>query len=112
MDELDIIIKSMYTMLIFMFLVVFSLPFWGVTRNLGQTQVVGYVVNVEQASFPWEHTKVTFTIEHPTSIVDADYFTRTYYGHHTFELHQRYRITADKVLFEWYPRITEVEQFE
>lgn len=80
-----------------------------VGENVGKTQVIGYVVNVRQASWPWPHTTVTFTIEHPTSIVDASYFYRSYYGYHEFDLHQRYRITADRDWFEWYPRIVEVE---
>ncbi len=91
---------------------VIGMPVIMIGRNVGKTQVIGYVVNIEQASWPWSCTEVTFTIEHPTSIVDAHYFSRTYYGYHEFELHQRVRITAEKGWFEWYPRITNKEAKE
>lgn len=113
MDSDDLMLAFMQVIVVLMigFLVI-GIPILSVSKNLGKTQVVGYVVNVEQATFIWPHTTVTFTIEHPTSIVDAHYFERTYAGYQEFELHQRYRITADKILFEWYPRIVGVELLE
>ena len=112
MDTIELMNKFLGGMCVIMLLMICSLPMWGLATNLGKTQVVGYVVNVEQASFPYPHTAVQFTIEHPTSITEVSYFMRTYYGYHEYELHQRIRITADKHLFEWYPRIIEVEVLE
>ena len=100
-----IVVAAMVAILI---ILVMIMPVMMVGKNIGKTQVIGYVVNVEQASWPWSCTMVTFTIEHPTSIVDAHYFSRTYSGYHEFELHQRVCITAEKGWFEWYPRITEI----
>lgn len=107
MDTDDPVKYTVMAMVSVCVILMLMLPVAIIGRNVGKTQVVGYVVNVEQASWPYSHTKVTFTIEHPTSIVDAHYFSRTYYYYHEFELHQRYRITAKKGWFEWYPRITE-----
>ena len=76
-------------------------------NGTGKTQITGYVVNVEQTSWPWERTKVTFTYEHPTSFVDAVYFTKVYGGHHEFELHERYTITAWRPWYWAYPKIHE-----
>ena len=80
--------------------------------NTGITQIDGYIVRTSQQSFPWEATTIKFTIEHPTSIVDAEYYSRTYGGHHEFELGTRYRITAYREWCWWYPKIVEVEILE
>jgi len=105
MDSEDLLKYIIIALMAALVILLLLLPVLLIGRNVGKTQVVGYVVNVEQSSWPWPCTEVTFTIEHPTSIVDANYFSRTYYYYHEFELHQRYRITAEKGWFEWYPRI-------
>jgi len=79
---------------------------------VGTTQIDGYVVRTSQYSFPWKTTTVKFTIEHPTSVVDAEYFSVTYGGHHEFDFGTRYRITAYREWGWWYPKITEVEIIE
>jgi len=101
MDTLDLADWVVKALIIGTIMFCFLVPIIEIGKTVGETQVVGYVVNVEQASWPWPNTHVTFTIEHPTSIVDAHYFDRTYAGHHEFALHQRYRITANRDWFEW-----------
>lgn len=109
MDSTDLLGYIALASVTVLVIILLMLPVLVIGGNVGKTQVVGYVVNVEQASWPWPCTEVTFTFEHPTSVVDAHYFDRTYYGYHEFELHQRICITAEKGWFEWYPRIIEME---
>ena len=112
MDTMKFMNYTIYGVIIFMFGSILFMIVGGSLSNVGRTQAVGYVVNVKQATFPFPHTRVTFTIEHPTSIVEATYFSRTYYGYHEFNLHERTRVTAERNVFEYFPRIIEVEMLE
>lgn len=116
MDDLEfmgkVISGAMYLFVgVAVFMIVVGIPM-SLLSNVGTTQVDGYVVRVSQESFPWEATTVKFTLEHPTSIVDATYYSRTYGGHHGFELGTRYRITAYREWCWYYPKIVEVEVLE
>jgi len=84
----------------------------GQLNCIGTTQMTGYVIKQEQTQYPWKTTGVTYTIVHPTSVVDVYYYYHTYDGWYDFELGKQYKITMYRELFQFYPEITEMVVIE
>ena len=110
MDADDLVLRGLQIIVLGVIaFVIFIMPIVGIFDGTGQSQIRGYVMNVEQQSWPWPHTKVTFTMEHPTSITNAEYYTATFYGFHDFKLHKYYQITSYRPWYHFFGNIINVE---
>ena len=81
---------------------------FAMAKGVGTTQMSGYVVMQEQTQYPWKTTKITYTLIHPTSIVEVTYYYQTYDGWYDFELGRQYKITAYRDVIQFYPIIVEM----
>jgi len=93
---------------LWMIVLCMMIPLLGGLGGIGNTQMTGYVVRQYQAEVPWKTTTVTYTLVHPTSVVEVDYYTQTYDGWYDFTLGHQYKITAHRDVFQIYPEIVEM----
>ena len=79
------------------------------SKNVGESQFVGYVVKTEYHAFPIPRTRITMAYGHPNTVSHAEFFSFPVYGYHEFEYNKFYRITCNATFFQIYKHIKTIE---
>jgi len=82
------------------------------TKNLGEEEFTGYVVNTQYSSRLYPHTEITMAYGHPNTVSQAKFFDFKVYGRVDLEYNQLYRITTECSITQIYKHVKEIEKLD